>query len=154
MEPTSRDFVDGIREGMLLDVFIDDEWKVGCVESVTRCVIVKLRQVEDRPNERLIWDHSNLAQLGTHTDPEVPIRHSAEHEDQKMEAVIPNSKEICQYFLKGRCRFKAKCKFSHDVKICVHCNDKLPSSKVSASAHLYRCFKSRMNVEKNQLANG
>jgi len=51
------------------------------------------------------------------------------------------SSSICRHFLKGRCRYKASCRFSHEVEKCPYCQEVLPISKVSASAHLGRCWK-------------
>jgi hypothetical protein len=50
-------------------------------------------------------------------------------------------REICRHFLKGKCRFKKDCKFSHVVEQCPYCGEKPPSGKIAASAHLARCWK-------------
>eukprot|EP00475_Leptophrys_vorax_P018252 TRINITY_DN2488_c0_g1_i1.p1 TRINITY_DN2488_c0_g1~~TRINITY_DN2488_c0_g1_i1.p1 ORF type:complete len:315 (+),score=75.42 TRINITY_DN2488_c0_g1_i1:357-1301(+) len=61
------------------------------------------------------------------------------------------STSICRHFLKGRCRYKASCRFSHEVEKCPYCHEVLPISKVSASAHLGRCWKL---VEQQELGGG
>eukprot|EP00475_Leptophrys_vorax_P042119 TRINITY_DN79455_c0_g1_i1.p1 TRINITY_DN79455_c0_g1~~TRINITY_DN79455_c0_g1_i1.p1 ORF type:complete len:487 (-),score=82.94 TRINITY_DN79455_c0_g1_i1:66-1526(-) len=53
----------------------------------------------------------------------------------------PVSTELCMHFLKGRCRYKRQCKFSHDVMVCPYCNIDLPEAKIAASTHLSRCYK-------------
>jgi hypothetical protein len=50
---------------------------------------------------------------------------------------------ICKHFLRGKCRFREKCRNSHAIDNCVHCNAKLPKSRLAASAHLSKCYKSR-----------
>jgi len=56
-------------------------------------------------------------------------------------AFVANSSEICQHFLKGRCRYKSLCKYSHEVTQCPHCEGELPLAKIAASTHLSRCYK-------------
>jgi hypothetical protein len=53
----------------------------------------------------------------------------------------PVSEELCRHFLKGRCRYKRLCKFSHEVAVCPYCSIDLPQAKIAASTHLSRCFK-------------
>jgi hypothetical protein len=48
---------------------------------------------------------------------------------------------ICPWFLKGKCRYKSKCKLKHHVDICPYCNESMPAGKISASTHLSRCYK-------------
>jgi len=50
---------------------------------------------------------------------------------------------ICKHFLRGKCRFREKCRNSHAIDNCVYCNAKLPKSRLAASAHLSKCYKSR-----------
>eukprot|EP00475_Leptophrys_vorax_P027597 TRINITY_DN3934_c0_g1_i2.p1 TRINITY_DN3934_c0_g1~~TRINITY_DN3934_c0_g1_i2.p1 ORF type:complete len:345 (+),score=48.02 TRINITY_DN3934_c0_g1_i2:86-1120(+) len=52
-----------------------------------------------------------------------------------------DSEGICPHFLKGKCRFKDKCRSSHDISYCVYCQAKLPSNKVASSAHLSKCYR-------------
>lgn len=51
------------------------------------------------------------------------------------------SHSICRHFLKGRCRYKATCRFSHEVGHCPYCHEELPANRVTSSAHLGRCWK-------------
>jgi hypothetical protein len=51
------------------------------------------------------------------------------------------SRDLCPHFLRGKCRFKKFCRFSHILSICPYCKDNLPLNRVSASAHLSRCWK-------------
>jgi hypothetical protein len=52
-----------------------------------------------------------------------------------------DSEGICPHFLKGKCRFKDRCRQSHDIAYCVYCQAKLPSNKVASSAHLSKCYR-------------
>lgn len=52
---------------------------------------------------------------------------------------------ICKHYLRGKCRFRERCRHSHDIEICVYCNVRLPKSKLAASAHLSRCYKLKNN---------
>eukprot|EP00475_Leptophrys_vorax_P026206 TRINITY_DN3683_c0_g1_i1.p1 TRINITY_DN3683_c0_g1~~TRINITY_DN3683_c0_g1_i1.p1 ORF type:complete len:417 (-),score=84.23 TRINITY_DN3683_c0_g1_i1:27-1277(-) len=54
------------------------------------------------------------------------------------------STELCMHFLKGRCRYKRQCKYSHNVTVCPYCNMELPEAKIAASTHLSRCYKSKV----------
>lgn len=59
---------------------------------------------------------------------------------------VPSDDEglpLCLHFLRGKCRQKNKCPNSHNLTSCIYCGEKLPSSKVSASAHLSRCWKEK-----------
>lgn len=56
-----------------------------------------------------------------------------------------DSEGVCPHFLKGKCRFKDKCRNSHDITYCVYCQSKLPSNKVASSAHLGKCYKRMKN---------
>jgi hypothetical protein len=56
---------------------------------------------------------------------------------------IESSKNVCVHFLKGNCRHKKECKYSHEVGNCIYCGEALPSSKINASAHLKRCYQNR-----------
>jgi len=48
---------------------------------------------------------------------------------------------ICRHYLKGRCRYKVNCKFSHDLKICPHCNTLLDKRDPEQdAAHLADCW--------------
>jgi len=59
----------------------------------------------------------------------------------------PAVAEVCQHFLKGRCRYKSLCKYSHDIIQCPYCKGELPLAKIAASTHLSRCFKVHSNPE-------
>ena len=61
------------------------------------------------------------------------------------------SAEICTFFLKGKCRRKHLCRFSHKVSECPYCGIILPGAKIAASTHLGRCYKllSKSNVSTN-----
>ncbi len=50
-------------------------------------------------------------------------------------------KDLCPHFLRGKCRFKKFCRFSHILTVCPYCREDLPLNRVSASAHLSRCWK-------------
>jgi hypothetical protein len=49
--------------------------------------------------------------------------------------------QICEYFIMGKCRYKSKCKRSHNLTICPHCSETLPIGKIACSTHLSRCWK-------------
>eukprot|EP00475_Leptophrys_vorax_P012185 TRINITY_DN185_c0_g1_i1.p1 TRINITY_DN185_c0_g1~~TRINITY_DN185_c0_g1_i1.p1 ORF type:complete len:352 (+),score=84.34 TRINITY_DN185_c0_g1_i1:199-1254(+) len=51
------------------------------------------------------------------------------------------SEEFCQHFLKGKCRFRDRCRNSHNVINCIYCNELLPVNRVAASAHLHHCWR-------------
>jgi len=70
---------------------------------------------------------------------EVNTSHSSS--DRNEQANSSHSSELCQHFLKGRCRYKRQCKFSHDIVKCPYCDIVLPEAKIAASTHLSRCFK-------------
>lgn len=57
-----------------------------------------------------------------------------------------SSPEMCRHFLKGRCRYKGLCKFSHDIVQCPYCGIDLPVAKVAASTHLSRCYKAHFKM--------
>jgi hypothetical protein len=65
-------------------------------------------------------------------------------------SLASESEGICPHYLKGKCRFKDKCRQSHDIVYCVYCQAKLPSNKVAASAHLSKCFRRVEDWQKNQ----
>jgi hypothetical protein len=48
---------------------------------------------------------------------------------------------ICAHFLRGKCRFKEKCRNSHDIHECPYCNSNLPKSRLAASGHLSKCYR-------------
>jgi hypothetical protein len=75
-----------------------------------------------------------------------PSRPSSANSQVQDPSSIVSWDNVCPHFLKGRCRQKNKCPLSHSVSQCVYCGEKLPSSKVSASAHLSRCWKERSGV--------
>jgi hypothetical protein len=52
-----------------------------------------------------------------------------------------NGEEICQHFLKGKCRFRERCRNSHNVPNCIYCFEELPVNRVAASAHLHHCWR-------------
>jgi hypothetical protein len=49
--------------------------------------------------------------------------------------------DLCPHFLRGKCRFKKFCRYSHILSQCPYCQENLPLNRVSASAHLSRCWK-------------
>jgi hypothetical protein len=52
-----------------------------------------------------------------------------------------NGEEICQHFLKGKCRFRERCRNSHNIPNCIYCMEELPINRVAASAHLHHCWR-------------
>lgn len=72
--------------------------------------------------------------------PEISARISAST------TVQTDERPLCQFYLKGKCRFRERCHFSHELSHCHHCGTELPLSKISASAHLSRCYK-RINED-------
>jgi hypothetical protein len=52
-----------------------------------------------------------------------------------------NGEEICQHFLKGKCRFRERCRNSHNIPNCIYCSEELPVNRVAASAHLHHCWR-------------
>jgi hypothetical protein len=62
-----------------------------------------------------------------------------ERDKASARANVPRN--ICRHFLKGTCRHKKECQYSHDLRICPYCDSELPKNKVSASSHLSHCFK-------------
>jgi len=71
-----------------------------------------------------------------------PTSHeSFRSESTEMADTSPVSEELCRHFLKGRCRYKRLCKFSHEVATCPYCLIELPQAKIAASTHLSRCYK-------------
>ncbi len=65
------------------------------------------------------------------------------------QSLASESEGICPHYLKGKCRFKDKCRQSHDIVYCIYCQAKLPSNKVAASAHLSKCFRRVEDWQKN-----
>eukprot|EP00475_Leptophrys_vorax_P036042 TRINITY_DN60201_c0_g1_i1.p2 TRINITY_DN60201_c0_g1~~TRINITY_DN60201_c0_g1_i1.p2 ORF type:complete len:140 (+),score=32.78 TRINITY_DN60201_c0_g1_i1:783-1202(+) len=63
-----------------------------------------------------------------------------------MAAHSSRSGDICPHFLKGRCRYKSKCKLQHSATSCPYCHQELPTGKISASTHLARCYKANMSL--------
>jgi hypothetical protein len=53
---------------------------------------------------------------------------------------------VCRHYLKGRCRHKKRCKFSHDVKVCPHCASTLPDTDPAKTNHLTKCWKLRQEA--------
>eukprot|EP00475_Leptophrys_vorax_P024909 TRINITY_DN345_c0_g1_i1.p1 TRINITY_DN345_c0_g1~~TRINITY_DN345_c0_g1_i1.p1 ORF type:complete len:323 (-),score=66.61 TRINITY_DN345_c0_g1_i1:158-1126(-) len=68
---------------------------------------------------------------------------SQDREQAAVRATIESysSRGICRHYIQGRCRYKAQCKFSHEVDQCPFCQESLPRSKIASSTHLARCFK-------------
>jgi formate dehydrogenase maturation protein FdhE len=68
-----------------------------------------------------------------------------EDDSQSEDSGVANSgcksTEMCRHFLKGRCRYKGMCKFSHEISICPYCSRQLPAARIAASTHLSRCYK-------------
>jgi len=75
---------------------------------------------------------------------------------EEIEKALQNiDEQFCRHFLKGNCRYKSKCKYSHELEACLYCKEKLPKSKVAASTHLSRCWKAALQVgviQKDQLS--
>jgi hypothetical protein len=53
--------------------------------------------------------------------------------------------QVCPLFLKGKCRYKGRCKMSHHLDICPYCKQDMPSWKLASSTHLGRCWKKSVN---------
>jgi hypothetical protein len=49
--------------------------------------------------------------------------------------------QVCPFFLKGKCRYKRKCKMSHRIDKCPYCKKEMPSGMIASSTHLSRCWK-------------
>jgi hypothetical protein len=47
---------------------------------------------------------------------------------------------VCRHYLKGRCRYKTNCKFSHELLECPHCGVSLHANPELASMHLSECY--------------
>jgi len=48
---------------------------------------------------------------------------------------------LCEYYIKGICRFRKNCRFSHNIGIwCPHCHTKLPRNWTKQSKHLRKCY--------------
>jgi len=99
------------------------------------------QQQEQRHQKQDSWSSSEEVR-----DEEFKLRADMEEEDQDdvtpQQAPEKKSDELCRHFLRGKCRYKSNCKFSHKIDNCPYCGERLPSSKVAASAHLSRCSKS------------
>lgn len=50
-------------------------------------------------------------------------------------------KAMCQHFLKGKCRFRDRCRKSHVLENCIYCKMVLPENRIAASAHLHHCWR-------------
>jgi hypothetical protein len=70
-----------------------------------------------------------------------PTSHDSFRTESDVVDTSPVSEELCRHFLKGRCRYKRLCKFSHEVATCPYCLIELPQAKIAASTHLSRCYK-------------
>jgi len=53
---------------------------------------------------------------------------------------------VCRHYLKGRCRHKKRCKFSHDIKSCPYCSSALPDSDPARTSHLTKCWKTHQEM--------
>jgi len=99
------------------------------------------QQQEQRHQKQYSWSSSEELR-----DEEFKLRAEMEEDDQDdaapQQAPEKKSDELCRHFLRGKCRYKSNCKFSHKIDNCPYCGERLPSSKVAASAHLSRCSKS------------
>jgi len=64
-------------------------------------------------------------------------------QEPSIEEVLGHLEEqgYCRFFLEGRCRFRKKCHLCHELGSCPYCHETLPTHKVSASAHLRRCWR-------------
>jgi hypothetical protein len=65
------------------------------------------------------------------------LRSSAESPGSESSSTL----DICRHYLKGRCRHKKRCKFSHDVKSCPYCSAPLSDDDSTKTTHLTRCWK-------------
>jgi hypothetical protein len=57
-----------------------------------------------------------------------------------------NSRKLCKHFLKGRCRQKMSCQFSHEIIVCPYCSTNLPRATIASSTHLSRCYKAHKQL--------
>jgi len=65
---------------------------------------------------------------------------------------IKQSRNICRHYLKGRCRYRAACRFSHYVPQCPYCEISLPViDEFEATLHLSSCWKSHSLQHQPQL---
>jgi len=92
-------------------------------------------QAQDFDDEMKTLAGNVLDELPTLTQPSLS--------STSVESASETVNGICKHFLRGKCRFREKCRNSHAIDNCVHCNAKLPKSRLAASAHLSKCYKSR-----------
>jgi hypothetical protein len=53
---------------------------------------------------------------------------------------VPKKSLVCRHYLKGRCRYKSNCKFSHELFECPYCGISLSSNADLAGLHLSACY--------------
>jgi hypothetical protein len=98
-------------------------------------------------NQSLIFDH-----VIDEEQPELMNDNFEEDEEEKEKSanrlflkekkvVQIGDAQICEYFIMGKCRYKSKCKRSHNLTVCPHCSEPLPVGKIACSTHLSRCWK-------------
>jgi hypothetical protein len=103
------------------------------VETSKRAVIVEYLK-QGATVQKLIRD---LGSIQLHQENNFNSDLRAEADEFQLEAKT----ELCPFFVQGKCKFKARCKLSHELTRCCHCFSELPTGKVAASAHLSRCWK-------------
>jgi len=106
-------------------------------------------------NDKLTEDASSLRQLSGEIEVEkssIEIASAGAKTDAAGVIITRQSilddidESYCRHFLRGNCRYKSKCKYSHELLDCVYCKEKLPKSKVAASTHLSRCWKAAIQA--------
>lgn len=102
------------------------------------------REAEELSQSTVGEQHGVVVGETSATDKIISTSNSSSYHHEK------HSDELCRHFLKGKCRYKSNCKFSHKVDNCPYCGLRLPSSKVAASAHLSRCSKSYEAIQQHQ----
>jgi len=85
----------------------------------------------------LIAAHHNVSVVRQHPSPDGEAQIVFAH---SVSTPLGKKAMICRHFLKGRCRYKVNCKFSHDLKVCPHCNAALDRDTDQAAAHLADCW--------------
>jgi hypothetical protein len=84
----------------------------------------------------LIANHHNVSVVRQHLSPD-----GGEYSAAPVSTTPLGKKHmICRHYLKGRCRYKVNCKFSHDLKYCPHCNAGLERDPDLAAEHLANCW--------------
>jgi len=109
-------------------------------EVTPRTIIVQFEDPEtDEIVEKLFVDFQRVHMVSTGRSHSTSSEHERPGAVTFIEEALTSG--ICPHFLQGKCRQKGSCERSHKLLICVYCGSKLPSKRISASAHLRRCFK-------------